>query len=47
MAAARGNGVVVSYDLNYRPSLWKSIGGAPRAAQVNRELVGLGRRAAG
>src|SRR5215472_11963209 len=27
MGAARRHGVVVSYDLNYRPSLWKSIGG--------------------
>jgi 2-dehydro-3-deoxygluconokinase len=39
MQAARRHGVVVSYDLNYRPSLWKSIGGAPRAAEVNSELV--------
>jgi len=39
MAAARGHGTVVSYDLNYRESLWKSIGGRKRAAQVNRELV--------
>jgi 2-dehydro-3-deoxygluconokinase len=41
MQAARRNDVVVSYDLNYRPSLWKANGGAPRAAEVNRELVGL------
>jgi hypothetical protein len=27
MEAARRHGTVVSYDLNYRPSLWKSIGG--------------------
>ena len=27
MAAAHANGTVISYDLNYRPSLWKSIGG--------------------
>ena len=39
MQAARRHGVVVSYDLNYRPSLWKSIGGATRAAEVNSELV--------
>ncbi|HLX18933.1 MAG TPA: sugar kinase [Gaiellaceae bacterium] len=39
MQAARRNGVIVSYDLNYRPSLWKSIGGPSRAAEVNRELV--------
>lgn len=39
--AARKNGVVVSYDLNYRPSLWKSQGGPEAAARVNRELVQL------
>ena len=41
MAAARKHGVVVSYDLNYRPSLWKGIGGAEKARAVNRELVSL------
>ena len=41
MSAARRHGTVVSYDLNYRPSLWKSIGGQPRAQQVNRELAPL------
>jgi 2-dehydro-3-deoxygluconokinase len=41
MAAARSNGTVVSYDLNYRPSLWASIGGQARAREVNRDLVGL------
>ena len=40
MEAARRHGTVVSYDLNYRPSLWKSIGGPARAAEVNRRLVG-------
>jgi 2-dehydro-3-deoxygluconokinase len=39
MQAARRHGAIVSYDLNYRPSLWKSIGGTTRAAEVNRELV--------
>jgi 2-dehydro-3-deoxygluconokinase len=38
-AAARRHGTIVSYDLNYRPSLWQSIGGPARAAEVNRELV--------
>ena len=37
--AAHRNGVIVSYDLNYRDSLWKSIGGKARAQEVNRELV--------
>jgi 2-dehydro-3-deoxygluconokinase len=39
MQAAHANGVVVSYDLNYRPSLWKSIGGQKRAQEVNRGLA--------
>src|SRR6266567_446781 len=37
--AARKHGTVVSYDLNYRPSLWKSIGGKKRAQEVNREIA--------
>jgi 2-dehydro-3-deoxygluconokinase len=41
MTAARRGGTVVSYDLNYRPSLWAAIGGSPRAQEVNRELVGM------
>jgi 2-dehydro-3-deoxygluconokinase len=41
MEAARRHGVVVSYDLNYRPSLWAGIGGAARAREVNRDLVAL------
>jgi len=40
IAAARRSGAVVSYDLNYRPSLWRSIGGRERAQAVNREIVG-------
>jgi len=39
MEAARRHGVIVSYDLNYRPSLWKSIGGEKKAREVNRELA--------
>jgi 2-dehydro-3-deoxygluconokinase len=41
MEAARRHGTVVSYDLNYRPSLWKANGGKAKAQEVNRELVGL------
>ncbi|HUC84966.1 MAG TPA: sugar kinase [Candidatus Acidoferrales bacterium] len=37
--AAKLHGTVVSYDLNYRPSLWKSIGGRERAREVNREIA--------
>jgi 2-dehydro-3-deoxygluconokinase len=39
MASARKHGVIVSYDLNYRDSLWKSIGGKAKATEVNRELA--------
>src|SRR6185295_12900165 len=41
MEAARRNGTIVSYDLNYRASLWQSIGGQVRAREVNRELAPL------
>lgn len=37
--AAHKHGTIVSYDLNYRPSLWKSIGGKARAQEVNREIA--------
>ena len=39
MEVARKNGVIVSYDLNYRDSLWKAVGGKERAQEVNRELA--------
>lgn len=39
MQAAKDNGTIISYDLNYRPSLWKSQGGPQRAKEVNRELA--------
>lgn len=39
VAAARRHGTIVSYDLNYRPSLWKSIGGQTKAREVNREIA--------
>ena len=37
--AAQKHGTVVSYDLNYRPSLWKSIGGLKKAQEVNRAIA--------
>ncbi|RMB62135.1 sugar kinase [Tessaracoccus antarcticus] len=39
VTAAKRHGTVVSYDLNYRPSLWKSIGGLAKAQEVNREIA--------
>lgn len=37
--AAKRHGTVVSYDLNYRPSLWKSIGGLDKARAVNTAIA--------
>ena len=37
--AAKRHGTIVSYDLNYRPSLWKTIGGLAKAREVNREIA--------
>lgn len=39
VTAAHRAGVVVSYDLNYRPSLWKAVGGQARAREVNRAIA--------
>ena len=39
MVAGRKYGTIISYDLNYRPSLWKSFGGKTRAQEVNRHLA--------
>ncbi len=39
MECAKENGTIVSYDLNYRPSLWKAIGGSKKAIEVNRALA--------
>jgi 2-dehydro-3-deoxygluconokinase len=39
MAAAARHGTVVSYDTNYRPSLWSSTGGMARARQVNASVA--------
>lgn len=39
VAAAHRHGTVVSYDLNYRPSLWRSIGGQAKAQEVNTRIA--------
>lgn len=36
---AKKYGTVVSYDLNYRPSLWNDIGGKAKAQEVNKEIA--------
>ena len=38
---AKKYGTIVSYDLNYRASLWKDIGGQEKARQVNRAIAPL------
>ncbi|MGJ4851881.1 PfkB family carbohydrate kinase [Bacillota bacterium Meth-B3] len=37
--AAKRHGTIVSYDLNYRPSLWRDIGGKEKAQAVNRAIA--------
>ena len=37
--AAKKYGTVISYDLNYRPSMWSAIGGLEKAREVNREVA--------
>ena len=36
---AKKYGTVISYDLNYRPSMWSAIGGQAKAQEVNREIA--------
>jgi 2-dehydro-3-deoxygluconokinase len=36
---AKKHGTIVSYDLNFRPSLWQDIGGTEKCQQVNREIA--------
>jgi 2-dehydro-3-deoxygluconokinase len=39
MQAAKSSGAVTSFDLNYRPKLWASVGGPDRARQVLRRII--------
>ena len=39
MKAAKAQGAVVSFDLNFREKLWKISGGADRAVEVVRRIV--------
>lgn len=38
--SARKHGTIISYDLNYRPSLWQAFGGRAKAQEVNRAIAG-------
>ena len=39
ITAARRHGAIISFDGNYRPSLWKARGGRQRSIEVNRSLM--------
>src|SRR5258708_14901691 len=39
LVAAKKHGTVTSYDLNYRPWVWKSIGGHAKACEVNQRIA--------
>jgi len=39
LKAAKKHGTITSYDLNYRPSLWKNFGGQAKCQEVNREIA--------
>lgn len=39
MQIAKKHGTIISYDLNYRESLWKAVGGQAKAQEVNKELA--------
>lgn len=39
MKAAKAHGTIVSYDINYRPRLWQSIGGESKAREIHREIA--------
>lgn len=41
MEAAKRAGTIVSFDLNFRASLWKSQGGTAKAVEVNRRIAPL------
>lgn len=41
MTVAKKHGTIISYDLNYRASLWKDIGGKEKAMEVNRTIAPL------
>lgn len=39
MQVAKKYGTIISYDLNYRESLWKAVGGKDKAQEVNKDLA--------
>ena len=41
LECAHKHGTMTSFDLNFRPSLWKSSGGTEKAKEVNRRIAPL------
>jgi 2-dehydro-3-deoxygluconokinase len=41
MQIAKANGAVISYDFNYRPSLWAGLGGKAKAQEINQSIAPL------
>jgi 2-dehydro-3-deoxygluconokinase len=41
MLSARKHDTIISYDLNFRPSLWDGLGGKATAQKVNKKLASL------
>ena len=41
MHAAKAAGTIISYDFNYRPSLWAGLGGKEKAQQISKQIAPL------
>lgn len=41
MHAAKSAGTIISYDFNYRPSLWAGLGGKEKAQQISKQIAPL------
>ena len=39
MESAKPHGTIISYDLNYRASLWESFGGSKAAQRINKKIA--------
>ena len=39
MEVAKLHGTIISYDLNYRPSLWRDFGGVYKCQEINKEIA--------
>jgi len=41
MQIAKASGAVISYDFNYRPSLWAGLGGKAKAQEISQQIAPL------